>query len=151
MSGPQLFLALARMHHISNPPKFRRLKRFATQANVSGFVKTGKPGVLVFEGEQASIKRFLGNVRGLRYLDFHHVDTKPMPVSQTRRLAGAKNGLQELKDMSELVNVTECIGEKGWFRVQMGMSKGEGFIQKICVENMHYLPNRTKNSRQCDT
>ena len=77
---------------ISNPSKFLRLKRHATQANVSGLVKvsnsvdicsghgvdiqmqyffqTGKPGVVVFEGEQTAIKSFLENVKGkLRTVD----------------------------------------------------------------------------------
>ena len=69
---------------ISNLSKFRRLKRHATQANVSGLVKvmpprkkilvyhdilmqnfqTKKPGVVVFEGEQIAIKSFLENAKG---------------------------------------------------------------------------------------
>jgi hypothetical protein len=101
MSPPTLFISLVRMHRalsepqfrwclrltaryfradISNPSKFRRLKRFALQADVSGLVKVstwhvdlvnlypestqiGKPGVLVFDGEKECISTFLEHAR----------------------------------------------------------------------------------------
>ncbi|KAF9561968.1 hypothetical protein CPC08DRAFT_707016 [Agrocybe pediades] len=124
MSPPQLFISIARMHHISNPSKFRRLKRFAMQSNVSGIVKTGKPGVLVFDGEKESVKTFLEHARGLRYLDFHHVDTKPFTNDRGRRIADAKLGLSEVEDMNAMVSILDSIGEKDWFRSQMKMTKG---------------------------
>ncbi|KAF5327185.1 hypothetical protein D9619_004399 [Psilocybe cf. subviscida] len=119
----QIYISVARMHHISNPSKFRRLKRFAEQSNVSGLVKTGKPGILVFDGERESIKVFLEHARGLRYLDFHHLDTKPLALG---RVADAKSGLQEVHSTSELVNRLESVREKDWFRVQMRMAKEGG-------------------------
>ncbi|KIM40013.1 hypothetical protein M413DRAFT_190108 [Hebeloma cylindrosporum] len=124
MSLPTLFISLVRMHHISNPSKFRRLKRFALQANVSGLVKIGKPGVLVFDGERECIRTFLESARGLRYLDFHHVDTKPFPNAGSGRVADAKNGLREVSDMKELIRALDIVGEKEWFRRKMGMIKG---------------------------
>ncbi|KAF8907350.1 hypothetical protein CPB84DRAFT_1844047 [Gymnopilus junonius] len=123
MSPSQLFISIARMHHISNPSKFRRLRRFAEHSNVSGFVKKGKPGVLLFEGYETSVKEFLEHARGLRYLDFHHVDTKPF-LRCRKRLSEGKNGLQEVNDMNELIIRVDSIGEKEWFRSHMGMSKG---------------------------
>ncbi|KAF8968028.1 hypothetical protein BDZ97DRAFT_448407 [Flammula alnicola] len=125
MTPSQIFISLARMHHIYNPSKFRRLKRFAAQSNVSGFVKAGRPGILVFDGEKDSIKIFLEHARGLRYLDFHHVDTKLFSENAKLRLADAKCGLQEVEDTSELIRRLDILGEKEWFRKQMGMSKGE--------------------------
>ncbi|KAG6909961.1 hypothetical protein DXG01_014230 [Tephrocybe rancida] len=112
------------MHHISNPAKFRRLKRYAVHANVSGLVKIGKPGVLVFEGNKDSISTFLENARGLRYLQFQHVDTQPMEPEAEGRLAQSKVGLHEVADMRALVDVLDAIGLKSWFRTQMLMDKG---------------------------
>ncbi|KAH9481676.1 hypothetical protein JR316_0006203 [Psilocybe cubensis] len=110
--------------NISNPLKLRRLKRFAVKAQVDGFVKTGKPGVLVFDGPKESIKAFLELTKGLRYLDFRHVDTKPIKNERLLPNGDGSSGLQEVADMNELVNRLDRIGEKEWFREQMGMSKG---------------------------
>ncbi|KAF9048690.1 hypothetical protein BJ165DRAFT_1461759 [Panaeolus papilionaceus] len=118
----QLFVSIARMHHISNPSKFRRLKRFAVQAPVSGLVKTGKPGVLVFDGTESSIKKFLQDARGLRYLDFHHVDTKSYGASKSRIIDGTP-GLREVESMADIIDTLDKIGEKSWFRSEMGMTK----------------------------
>ena len=106
----------------------------------AAYFQTKKPGVVVFEGEQTAIKSFLENARGtyvqyndmiqvkfwwspgLRYLDFHHVDTKPLLISSNNkiRLADSKPGLHEVENMNELVKALDAIGEKGWFRQQMG-------------------------------
>ncbi|KAJ3516137.1 hypothetical protein NLJ89_g1314 [Agrocybe chaxingu] len=120
-----MFTEICSRRDISNPSKFRRLKRFAVQAKVSGLVKTGKPGVAVFEGDKESIKVFLENARGLRYLDFHHVATKPVVNSVEKRVADAQIGLHEVEDMNELVNLLDNIGEKEWFRKEIGMSRGQ--------------------------
>ncbi|KIL59576.1 hypothetical protein M378DRAFT_84910 [Amanita muscaria Koide BX008] len=87
--------------NIRSRTKLRRLKQYAVNSNISGLVKTGKPGVLVFDGTRESIKTFLENARmvkfcvqgvdlGLgpvsRYLDFHHVDTSPLPRFVVLRL-----------------------------------------------------------------
>ncbi|TFK40230.1 hypothetical protein BDQ12DRAFT_488607 [Crucibulum laeve] len=119
----QLFISIARMHHISNPSKFRRLRRHALQSEVSGLVKTGKPGVLVLDGKKAKIKTFLERARELRYLDFHHVDMQPLPMDMMIRLADGKFGLQEVTNMSELIKALDRISLKEWFRNQMGMAK----------------------------
>ncbi|KAF8223115.1 hypothetical protein L208DRAFT_1412396 [Tricholoma matsutake] len=113
------------MHHIVNPTKFRRLKRHAVKFEISGLVKTGRPGVLVFEGEKESISTFLAGARGLHYLDFHHVDTQPFPSGVHLRLAESKIGLHEVVDMRALVNALDQIGLKSWFRKQMGMAKDD--------------------------
>ncbi|KAF5382139.1 hypothetical protein D9615_004302 [Tricholomella constricta] len=124
MLNTQIFISIARMHHISNPSKFRRLKRHAIHANVSGLVKTGKPGVLVFEGSKESISTFLENVRVLRYLQFQHVDTQPLAIDMQGGLAQSKVGLREVVDMRALVDALDQIGLKPWFRTQMSMDKG---------------------------
>ncbi|CAA7266909.1 unnamed protein product [Cyclocybe aegerita] len=124
MQPRPLFISLIRMHHISNPSKFRRLKRFAVQAKVSGLAKTGKPGVAIFDGDKESIKAFLENARGLRYVDFHHVTTKLVVNGIEKRVADGQIGLQEVQDMNKLVNLLDGIGEKEWFRTEMGMSRG---------------------------
>ena len=161
---------------ISNPSKFRKLKRHATQANVSGLVKvskkwlikhitsrypnayfqTGKPGVVVFEGERIAIKTFLECVKGtcvlsstwyqshslrsagLRYLNFHHLDTKPLLISMSNktRLADSKPGIHEVDSMNELVKALDTIGEKQWFRQQMGMTRGKLSCHS-CVVNKY--------------
>ncbi|KIK10083.1 hypothetical protein K443DRAFT_81071, partial [Laccaria amethystina LaAM-08-1] len=108
----------------SNPSKFRKLKRCALHANISGLVKAGKPGVLVFDGEMASIRTFLEGARGLRYLNFHHVDTQPLPLCLKNRVANAKIGLHEVAGMHCLVSALDALALKDWFREQMGMSKG---------------------------
>ncbi|RDB25945.1 hypothetical protein Hypma_006846 [Hypsizygus marmoreus] len=113
------------MHHIINPAKFRRLKQHAAHANVSGLVKTGRPGVLVFEGKKHAISSFLEAAKALRYLDFHHVDTQPLAPESQGHLAQAKIGLREVPDMKALIDELEKIGLKSWFRIHMGMEKGE--------------------------
>lgn len=125
---------------IRSEAKYRRLKAFAESAKVSGLAKKGRPGVLVFDGEKEAIRTFLSNARsksglfalclliidlsGLRYLDFHHVDTIPLPQDPRRRIADARPGLREVKDMAELVQSLEDVSMKEWFRQNMGMAKG---------------------------
>jgi hypothetical protein len=101
-------------------------------------LQTGRPGVLVFEAQKESISTFLEcargkdacslrtarhNIRnsGLRYLNFHHVDTQPY-TSGTQHLAESKIGLHEVAGMRELVSALDLIGLKSWFRKQMGMT-----------------------------
>lgn len=114
-------IAIVCMHHISNPQKFRRLKRYALQSQVSGLAKTGKPGILVFDGQPQSIKDFLSHARGLRYLDFHHVATRHA-VEMEKRVADAEPGLHEVETMSDLVKAMERVSLKSWFRESLGMS-----------------------------
>ncbi|KAF5359291.1 hypothetical protein D9756_003323 [Leucocoprinus leucothites] len=120
----QLFLSLARMHHIRSETKFRRLKAFAESAKISGLAKKGRPGVLVFDGEKQAIRSFLSNARSLRYLDFHHVDTVPIPLHISQRIANGRPGLHEASDMAELVERLDELLMKEWFRQNMGMTKG---------------------------
>jgi len=64
-------------------------------------------------------------IAGLRYLDFHHVDTQPFPSGTRLRLAQAKIGLHEITDMRTLVDSLDQIGLKFWFRKEMGMAKDD--------------------------
>ncbi|KAJ7723471.1 hypothetical protein B0H14DRAFT_3005430 [Mycena olivaceomarginata] len=122
MQNPALFISIARMHHIRSRTKFRRLQQRADHANVSGLAKTGRPGVLVFEGEKHNITDFLEGARSLRYLDFRHVATRSLPSEPEMHIAGTKPGLRELEDMKTLIQALEAIGLKEWFRSEMGMS-----------------------------
>ncbi|KAF9532599.1 hypothetical protein CPB83DRAFT_759293 [Crepidotus variabilis] len=128
MAQRSLFVSIARMHHISNPSKFRRLRRFADQDGISGLVKAGKPGILVFDGESQAINTFLEHARGLRYLDFHHVDTKlfseNINFNQNSRLNNGEAGLREVESMNEMICRLEVLGLKDWFRLQLGMKTG---------------------------
>lgn len=105
-------------------------------------VKTGKPGILVFDGTKQSNKMFLEHAKGteahatvlvythsdsyqgLRYLDFHHLDTKLFSEDASLRLAAGKNGLDEIESTNDIVVKLQTIGEKEWFRKEMGMQKG---------------------------
>lgn len=98
--------------------------------------------MLVFDGEKESISAFLEAARGtdlralltplgmltrnlgLRYLDFHHVDTQPFPISAPIRLAESRIGLREVSDMKALIDALDTLSLKSWFRTQMGMEKG---------------------------
>ncbi|KAJ7454779.1 hypothetical protein FB451DRAFT_653669 [Mycena latifolia] len=121
MQNPSpLFISIARMHHIRSRTKFRRLLQRADHANVSGLAKTGRPGVLVFEGKKDCITDFLEGARSLRYLDFHHVATRPLDSDM--HIAGTKPGLREVEDLKTLIQALESIGMKDWFRREMGMS-----------------------------
>lgn len=51
-----------------------------------------------------------------------------MPNEHIRLTHEDRYGLQEVADMNELVNRLDCIGEKEWFRAQMGISKGKHFF-----------------------
>ncbi|KAF8348891.1 hypothetical protein F5887DRAFT_878937, partial [Amanita rubescens] len=107
---------------IRNLAKLLKLKQYAVNADVSGLVKRGRPGVLVFQGTRYAIKDFLENARSLRYLDFHHVDT--IPLDTTLRIANARPGLHEVEDMNGLIQAIDKLGLRTWFRTQMGMDKG---------------------------
>ncbi|KAF8207153.1 hypothetical protein K438DRAFT_1576492 [Mycena galopus ATCC 62051] len=122
MQNPALFISIARMHHIRSRTKFRRLQQRADHANVSGLAKTGRPGVLVFEGKKDNIVDFLEGARSLRYLDFHHVATRILPFEPEMHIAGTKPGLREVEDMKTLIKALEAIGMREWFRAEMGMS-----------------------------
>ncbi|EFI27932.1 hypothetical protein CC1G_14423 [Coprinopsis cinerea okayama7 len=121
MAVSDLFVAIVRMHHITNPSKFRRLKRFALHANVSGLVKKGKPGLVVFDGSQSSVKTFLANARGLRYLEYHHVDTTSLP-DKSKRVADGAPGLHEVEHVNTLVKAMDKVALKQWFRDNLGMA-----------------------------
>jgi len=47
------------------------------------------------------------------------------------RIADAKRGLREVKDMNDLISTLESVGEKEWFRTQMGMSRGALLVRCI--------------------
>ncbi|KJA26355.1 hypothetical protein HYPSUDRAFT_133107 [Hypholoma sublateritium FD-334 SS-4] len=141
MSSSSIFISLARMHHISNLSKFRRLKRFAMQSSVSGF--TGKPGILIFHGTKESNKTFLEHAKGLRYLDFRHVDTKSFTRNGDLRLADGKHGLEEVTNTSDLVVKLDLLGEKEWFRKKMGMQKGAVQIHSNILP-VKVLPTRSR-------
>ncbi|KAK7032857.1 hypothetical protein R3P38DRAFT_2919321 [Favolaschia claudopus] len=121
MQSP-FFISIARMHHIRSRAKFRRLQQCADHANVSGLAKTGRPGVLVFEGKKDDISTFLQGVRSLRYLDFHHVATTPLSSELAGHVGGAKPGLREVEDMNTVIKALEELGMKEWFRSELGMS-----------------------------
>jgi hypothetical protein len=57
-------------------------------------------------------------------LDFHHVDTVPLPEDTKTRIANGRVGLCEVEDMVELVKILDGVGMKNWFRQNMGMAKG---------------------------
>ncbi|KAJ7183166.1 hypothetical protein C8R46DRAFT_509922 [Mycena filopes] len=135
--GQEMLISIARMHRESSPvldpsqftfpdirsrTKFRRLQQHADHANVAGLAKTGKPGVLVFEGEKTCIAAFLEGARSLRYLDFHHVSTRVLPPDPEVHIAGtSKAGLREVPDMKTLIQALEAVGLKDWFRTEMRM------------------------------
>ncbi|KAJ7650684.1 hypothetical protein FB45DRAFT_23683 [Roridomyces roridus] len=105
---------------IRSRTKFRRLQQRADHAMVSGLAKTGRPGVLVFQGKKECITAFLEGARSLRYLDFHHVATRPLEEHQ--HFAGPKPGLREVDDMGSVIEALDAIGLKDWFRYEMGMT-----------------------------
>lgn len=99
----------------------------------------------------------MGFPTGLRYLDFHHVDTKPVSGKGDLRLADGKYGLEELASTSELISKLDVMGEKEWFRKQMGMQKGAVHsrsntlpVRLITSRQMHDIlpPNRSRVAAQ---
>ncbi|KAL1741916.1 hypothetical protein HDZ31DRAFT_44415, partial [Schizophyllum fasciatum] len=108
---------------IRSMTKFRRLKQHARNSEVRGFAKIGKPGVLVFRGTKYTISTFLENARALRYLDFHHVDTRPLSEVSNGFAGKMDYGLVEVEDMKALIHCLEKHGLKEWFRSEMGMSR----------------------------
>ncbi|KAJ7056615.1 hypothetical protein C8F01DRAFT_992749 [Mycena amicta] len=111
------FISIARMHHIRSRSKFRRLQQCAESAPVSGLAKSGRPGVLVFQGTQDAISNFLQGARSLRYLDFHHVSTRPCEPGPLT----SKPGLREVYEMRDLVQTLEEMGLKHWFLAELRM------------------------------
>ncbi|KAL1680246.1 hypothetical protein EV122DRAFT_208284 [Schizophyllum commune] len=122
MAGPhEALVSIARMHHIRSMTKFRRLKQHARNS------EAGKPGVLVFRGTKFTVSTFLENARALRYLDFHNVDTQPLPPPSSGFAEKMDYGLEEVADMKELIRRLDEHGLKDWFRREMGMSGLLGF------------------------
>ena len=78
--------------------------------------------------------------KGLRYLNFHHVDTKLFPAA-AGRVADAEIGLQEVSDMKELIRVLDIVGEKEWFKRKMGMTQGGFLSQSAGARLVSYLNN----------
>ncbi|KAF7317043.1 hypothetical protein HMN09_00438800 [Mycena chlorophos] len=117
----QAVVSIARMHHIRSRAKFRRLQHCAETAPVSGIAKSGKPGVLVFHGTNDAVATFLAGVRSLRYLDFHHVATRPFDSTQPP--LSTKPGFQEVTDTKKVMEALEAIGLKDWFRSEMGLGR----------------------------
>ncbi|KAL7412359.1 hypothetical protein BDY24DRAFT_416153 [Mrakia frigida] len=77
--GKEAILCLSKMHHIVNQPKLRKLKALAVENGASGFVKAGKPGVMLYELSSPEVlHRFLMGVRSLNYLEFHHLASTPL-------------------------------------------------------------------------
>jgi hypothetical protein len=64
------------------------------------------------------------------------VDTKIFCESSENRLADGRIGLEEVKDTNDLVRRLDIVGEKEWFRRQMGMQKGE----YICLLKYYAIP-----------
>lgn len=144
------FICLARMHHIRGPNKYRRLRQAALKSDVIGLVKKGRPGVLLVQGTKSNISGFLKEVRGLRYLEFRHLDTRSLSEASTtsssaetlkhielkRRslpehspegIAGTSGpGLTEVEGMNDVVQAAEKIGLKDWVRKQFGMIVDDG-------------------------
>jgi hypothetical protein len=60
----------------------------------------------------------------LSYLDFHHVDTQPLPLFLKNHVANAKIGLHEVTGMHCLVSALDMVALKHWFREEVGMSNG---------------------------
>lgn len=139
------FICLARMHHIRGPNKYRRLRQAALKSAVTGLVKKGRPGVLLVQGTKIGISVFLKEVRGLRYLEFRHLDTRPFsepsaaslptdtpkgrppPDTLLEGIPGTSGpGLTEVEGMNDVVQATEKIGLKDWFRKQFGMIADDG-------------------------
>lgn len=63
-------------------------------------------------------------MQGLKYLEFHHL----AEASLAEPLLGqdAKDGLIEVEDVKELLDVAERVGKREWFREAIGMSGGGG-------------------------
>lgn len=69
--------------------------------------------------------RPLSPSQGLKYLEFHHVADDPAPPA--RLLEGeAKDGLVEVEDVKNLLEVVDRLGRRDWFRESIGMSGGGG-------------------------
>jgi len=76
------------------------------------------------------------SIIGLRYLDFCHLDTKPLENYRDRRAADGKLGLHEVDDMNEMVTKLDLIGEKEWFRGEMKMGKGAcRYLIHLCLSD----------------
>ncbi|KAF7312112.1 hypothetical protein MIND_00223500 [Mycena indigotica] len=117
------FISIARMHHIRSRSKFRRLQQRAEAAPVLGLAKSGRPGILVVQGTKSAISAFLeALVAGLRYLDFHHIATRPLNAD-VNLMINLKSGLVEVNRVKDLVQALESIGLKEWFRTEMHMGK----------------------------
>ncbi|CDZ97863.1 hypothetical protein [Phaffia rhodozyma] len=72
-------ICVSKMHHIVNQPKLRKLKALATSSGASGFVKSGRPGILLYEiGSKEDLAKFLEGVRSLKYLEFHHLTAESL-------------------------------------------------------------------------
>lgn len=54
-------------HHIRSPLKKRCIKEWSESLNIGGYVKVGRPGVLIFEGESENVHEYMKRIRKLKW------------------------------------------------------------------------------------
>ena len=91
-------------HHIIAPAKIRAIRQWAEELALGGFVKIGWPGLIVAEGREENVKRYVAALQRLRWQHF---------VVRGEEIVRAQNADQTVDDLRALPRRFEEIGERG--------------------------------------
>ena len=91
-------------HHIIAPAKIRAIRQWAAELALGGFVKIGWPGLIVAEGSEENVKRYVAALQRLRWQHF---------VVRGEEIVRGQNPDQTVDDLRALPPQFEEIGERG--------------------------------------
>ncbi|KAJ7729096.1 hypothetical protein DFH07DRAFT_218489 [Mycena maculata] len=111
------FLALFTSHHLMSPKKRRALQQWSGALGVTGFAKTGYPGVIYLQGARHSAEEFVANVRAMQWLALRLRFLEPLPGGGGRAQA---QGWTEFEKVGEAVEAMRRLGLEDWI-VEMGV------------------------------
>ncbi|EPQ54296.1 hypothetical protein GLOTRDRAFT_111623 [Gloeophyllum trabeum ATCC 11539] len=109
-------------HHISNRAKIRSLHQLTVEHSLRGYLKLGKPAVLVCQGEESDVDEYLKKVKSMRWQQAR-VEVKDHVASDAAAHIPANlRGLEEVATLSELTQRLRLLGSdwERWFKRGMG-------------------------------
>ena len=101
---PVLGRRLCFSHHIIAPAKIRAIRQWAAELALGGFVKIGWPGLIVAEGSEENVKKYVAALQRLRWQHF---------VVRGEEIVRGQNLDQTVDDLRALPPQFEEIGERG--------------------------------------
>lgn len=121
----QFFNALIRTHHITSRKKVAKLKKAAHAEGVSVIIRSGgSPGIMYVQGNEESVKSWIGAVAALRYKDYQLVRRPAMlDISEAQREPSKDAPRGELLEEDSVHAFATEMDKRGvlhWWRKAMG-------------------------------